>query len=115
MIVEHSKELAGIEVSGEGISQVVKKVLVGPDEGWTGWVMRLFELGPGGHTPRHTHDWPHINWVVEGEGILHVDGTDYPIKAGSYGYVPNNIPHQFKSNPDSKLAFICIVPEEGEV
>ena len=52
----------------DGIEGVVKRVLVSPADGWDGWVMRLFDVDPGGHTPRHAHDWPHINFVASGRG-----------------------------------------------
>lgn len=115
MIVGHSKDIEGIKLQGEGISNALKKVLISPQEGWEGWVMRVFELGPGGHTPKHTHDWPHINWIVEGQGTLYLDGAEHAIAAGSYAFVPNNALHQFKNTGSSKLTFICIVPEEGDV
>jgi quercetin dioxygenase-like cupin family protein len=115
MIVGRSEDIAGIRLQGEGINQVTKKVLVSPAEGWEGWVMRLFELDAGGYTPRHSHDWPHINWIVSGEGTLYLDGREHAIGAGDYAYVPNNVLHQFKAADNSGLSFICIVPEEGDV
>lgn len=115
MVIGHSKDVAGISVQGEGVHKVTKKVLISPQEGWEGWVMRLFELGAGGYTPRHSHDWPHINWIVSGKGTLYLDGQEHQIGAGDYAYVPNNVPHQFKAADNSGLSFICIVPEEGEV
>ncbi|NLL20037.1 MAG: cupin domain-containing protein [Clostridia bacterium] len=115
MIVGRSEDIAGIRLQGEGINQVTKKVLVSPAEGWEGWVMRLFELDAGGYTPRHSHDWPHINWIVSGEGTLYLDGREHAIRAGDYAYVPNKVLHQFKAADNSGLSFICIVPEEGDV
>ena len=115
MVLGSSKDVAGISLQGEGIHKVVKKVLVSPEEGWEGWVMRLFELGPGGYTPKHAHDWPHINWIAGGRGTLFLDGQEHEVKAGDYAYVPNNVLHQFKAAPDSELSFICIVPEKGDV
>ncbi|MFA4966263.1 MAG: cupin domain-containing protein [Thermoleophilia bacterium] len=101
-------------VAGEGVAEVVKRVLVSPAEGWEGWVMRFFEVGPGGHTPRHTHAWPHINFVASGSGRLYLDGEDHALSAGSYAYVPGGDEHQFINGGEEPLAFICIVPVEGE-
>lgn len=115
MIINHINNLEGVRLEGEGISEVVKKVLISPKEGWNGWVMRVFELGSGGHTPKHTHDWPHINWVVSGKGTLFLEDKLYSIEEGSFAYVPNNALHQFKNEGGTKLTFICIVPLEGEV
>jgi quercetin dioxygenase-like cupin family protein len=101
-------------VMGDDLVGVTKQLLVGRDEGWDGWAMRLFTVAPGGHTPRHTHDWPHINVVLSGRGILHVDGDDHTIQAGTSGFVPAGSSHQFTNSGDQPLEFVCIVPEAGE-
>jgi quercetin dioxygenase-like cupin family protein len=75
--------------------------------------MRVFELEPGGFTPRHQHPWPHINYVVQGNGTLYLNGQENPIEAGSYAYVPGNELHQFQNTSNEVLKFICIVPSEG--
>jgi len=115
MTVGYSDETAGTPLSGDGIRDVVKKVLIAPADGWEGWCMRLFELAPAGHTPRHRHDWPHINVVLGGAGALHVDGVDHALRAGAYAYVPAGALHQFAAADDQGLSFVCIVPAEGDV
>jgi quercetin dioxygenase-like cupin family protein len=107
-------ELAPQVVTGEGVAAVVKRVPLSPAEGWEGYVMRVFDVAPGGHTPRHTHGWPHINYVVAGSGSLHIDGVDHAVGAGSYALVPAGATHQFANVGDEVFRFICIVPEEGE-
>src|SRR5450756_2293530 len=72
-----------VPMVGDGIEGVVKRVLVSPEEGWDGWVMRLFDIDPGGHTPKHAHDWPHVNFVAAGRGELHLDGEDHQLEAGT--------------------------------
>ncbi|MEZ5126831.1 MAG: cupin domain-containing protein [Thermoleophilia bacterium] len=113
-VVGAKDEVPAVEMIGEGIVDVVKRVLVSPEEGWDGWVMRLFDVGPGGHTPRHGHPWPHINFVASGSGELLLDGEVYPLSPGSYAYVPSDHEHQFRAAPDAPLSFICIVPAEGD-
>ena len=76
--------------------------------------MRVFTVQPGGHTPKHEHPWPHINYVLKGEGVLHHDGVQTPVRAGSVAYLPGGTHHQFVNNSDTELSFICIVPREGE-
>jgi quercetin dioxygenase-like cupin family protein len=105
---------ASCVMAGEGLREVTKRVLVSPDDGWDGWVMRLFDVGPGGHTPRHTHAWPHINFVASGTGELFLDGDTHALAAGSYAYVPGGHEHQFRASSDETLSFVCIVPAEGD-
>lgn len=113
-MVGHVAEVLGQPLSGKDIERVVKRLLVGPDEGWQGWALRLFELESGGHTPRHDHPWPHINYVTKGRGILHLDGVDHAVDEGSFAFVPAGATHQYRNVGTDTFAFICIVPEEGE-
>ena len=87
-MIGHIGSVEGQPLSGEGIESVVKRLLVGPADGWQGWALRLFELAPGGHTPRHRHPWPHVDYITAGHGTLHVDGADNPVETGSFAYVP---------------------------
>ncbi|OAT81437.1 cupin domain-containing protein [Desulfotomaculum copahuensis] len=114
MIVAHEKNQPGTAVNTPGAVNVFKKSLVGPAQGWTGWVMRLFTINSGGSTPRHAHPWPHINYILGGRGVLYLEGKENPVEAGCYAYVPGNAEHQFINSGDGDFTFICIVPDEGD-
>jgi len=114
MIVSHKRDVKGIEIIDDNMKNVTKKVLISPEEGWKGYAMRIFELGPNGYTAKHSHPWPHINYIIKGSGKLHIDGVDYDIEEGSFAYIPSNKLHQFINTGDKVLEFICIVPEEGK-
>jgi quercetin dioxygenase-like cupin family protein len=113
-VVGNKAGLDARPMAGDGIEGVVKRVLVSPEQGWDGWVMRLFDVDPGGHTPKHSHDWPHINFVASGNGVLFLDGEEHALTPGSYAFVPSNHEHQFRAAPDAPLSFVCIVPEDGD-
>ncbi len=115
MIVSHLKDVKGVRIENPNIKGVVKRVLVSPKEGWEGYVMRVFELEEGGYSPRHSHPWPHITYILKGEGILHLDGKDYEVEEGSFAFVPPDRVHTFSNRGSGKFLFICIVPEEGDV
>jgi len=108
------KDIEEIKFVGPGVVNAFKKSLIGPGEGWEGWVMRLITLRDRGCSPRHAHPWPHINYILEGSGVLFIEGKDNTLEAGSIAYVPSNAEHQFASSSDQDLVFICIVPEEGD-
>lgn len=114
MKVGHIQDIPGEILSGEGIRGAVKKILLGPPQGWSDHVMRVFELAPGGYTPRHAHDWFHVNYILAGQGTLYLEGTEYPVTAGSYAFVPAGAEHQFRNAGDTPFVFICIVPEKGD-
>ncbi|ADL51115.1 cupin domain-containing protein [Clostridium cellulovorans] len=113
-MVGNIKDINEVEVKAEGAEGAKKLTLIGPKEGWEGYVMREFHLEVHGHTPKHTHPWPHINYILKGHGILHLDGQNYKINEGSYAYVPSGALHQFQNIGEGTLSFICIVPEEGD-
>ena len=114
MFVESSENIKAIDLNASGIANVVKQSLIGPNQGWEGWVMRLFTIGKDGHTPRHTHTWPHINYIVSGEGTLFLNGKEHMVTSGFVAYIPGNAEHQFTNHGEQDFSFICIVPEEGD-
>ncbi len=113
-VVGKKDDVAAMEMAGDGIEGVVKRVLVSPAQGWDGWVMRPFDVEPGGHTPRHSHDWPHISFVAGGSGRLLLDGEEHPLEPGSNASVPSNHEHQFRGAAGAPPSFVCIVPEAGD-
>ena len=115
MVISHKNKLNGIKVENPEAKGAEMKVLVSPKEGWEGHVMRVFAIEEGGFTPRHSHPWPHINYIIGGKGTLFLEGKENEIEAGSYAYVPAGETHQFQNTGSEKLEFICIVPEEGHI
>lgn len=115
MFIGNVKNIKTITVNAPGAANAVKQTLIGPAQGWEGWVMRLFTLTKGGNTPKHSHDWPHINYIVSGKGTLYLDGKEHTVEPGSVAYIPGGAEHQFKNQCEEDFAFICIVPEEGDV
>ncbi|MDX9691025.1 MAG: cupin domain-containing protein [Acholeplasmataceae bacterium] len=113
MIVGHLNELEFKNIVSPEVQGASIAVLVSPREGWEGHVMRVLEVEPNGFTPKHSHPWYHVNYVIEGSGELMIDHKYYAITSGSYAYVPGNTIHQFKNTGKTTLKFICIVIESG--
>lgn len=64
----------------------------------TGGAFLLFEMSieQGKVTPLHTHpDSDETMYVLEGEILMHIDGSDYPISAGGLASAPRGVPHAF--------------------
>jgi len=113
MIVSNEHQITANTIDSPEVRNAAMKVLVSAQEGWADHVMRIIELGPDGYSPRHKHDWPHINYMVEGSGVLLVNGKEHAVEQGAYAYVPANADHQFRNTGDGMFRFICIVPKEG--
>lgn len=113
MFVANEKDMLATAFDHPEVKNAAMKAVVGAEQGWEDYVMRIVELDPEGYSPRHTHDWPHINYIIEGEGNLHIEGRDTPLETGSVAYVPAGSLHQYQNKGATKFRFICIVPKEG--
>ncbi|MBQ2777000.1 MAG: cupin domain-containing protein [Peptococcaceae bacterium] len=114
MFVGNYKDLPKIDMTPGGAKGAVKQVVIGPEQGWEDHVMRIMTLDVDGYSPTHTHDWPHINYVISGTGSVMISGQEYPVEQGTCAYVPSNEEHCFVNKGAVPLEFICIVPLRGE-
>ena len=105
-IESHSQQV----VDMTGAASVKMRMLIGPAERAPTFHMREFEVGPGGHTPHHEHDFEHEIVVLSGRGVVRSPEGDRPIKVHDVVYVPPNERHQFVNTGDSPLRFICLIP-----
>ncbi len=81
---------------------------------WPDHVVRVFRIRPGGYTPRHSHDWEHVNYIISGKGKLFLDGKEFEMTEKDFAFVPPNALHQFQNPYDKEFEFICVVPNRGE-
>ena len=113
MIVDQEQNVPTIAIDNPAVKAAGMKVLIGEKQGWSDYVMRIIELDEGGYSPAHAHPWPHINYMIEGKGVLLMENKEQPVEAGAYAYVPAGTHHQFRNAGADKFRFICIVPKEG--
>lgn len=110
MLVRRADELEGRPVAMEGALGVSMRLLVGRADGAPNFAMRQFTVEPGGHTPRHSHDYEHEIFVVSGRGRLEHDGVFSDLAEGDAAFVRPNATHQFVNAGDEPFRFICLVP-----
>jgi quercetin dioxygenase-like cupin family protein len=108
--IGRAKEIPAREVTTEGAEHVTIRWLVSKKDGAPGFQMRLFEVGPGGRTPLHTHEWEHEVYILEGTGTLIFEGEEQPFRKGFFAFVPAGRIHSFVNTGKGKLTFLCIVP-----
>ena len=105
------KNVQDIEpVIPEGTEGVRMRVAIGKAEDAPRFVLRHFEVAPGGETPRHAHWWEHEIYVIEGEGEAFTPEKTTSFKTGATIYVPPDEEQQFRNTGDTPLKFICIIP-----
>lgn len=114
MSVRKYADIEEVQVTWGDAVGVSKKIPIGKNEGWEGYTLRAFKIAPGGHTPKHQHDWEHVNYVISGRGRLIMAGVEHEIAETDFALVPPNTQHQFQNPYDKDLEFICIVPNRGE-
>lgn len=113
MIIKKLSEVPLIEMSG--YENVKKQIVIGPDDGSNEIVIRYFRLEPGGTSPRHTHDFPHLVQIEKGTGmVVDAEGQEHPLTKGSYVYVKDNELHSFRNTGPDSFEFVCTVPARGE-
>lgn len=92
---------------------VAGRVLIGKADGADNFCMRVFEIDPGGNTPRHSHDWEHEIFFHAGDGEVFCNGNWSSVRAGDVVFLPSNEEHQIRNIGTSKLIFICVVPSKA--
>jgi len=112
MVIRNINEAQMKPVQMDGVQGATMSVMVGRSDGAPNFAMRHFAVAPGGHTPRHSHDYEHEVYIVSGRGTILLGGKENPIRGGDVIYVPADELHQFKSAPDQRepLRFLCLVP-----
>lgn len=86
------------------------RVLIGKANGATNFVMRHFEIAPGGYTPRHSHPWEHEIFIHAGKGAILKEGKWVNLKPGMAVFIPPNEEHQFKNRGNDSFVMICLIP-----
>jgi quercetin dioxygenase-like cupin family protein len=97
-------------VKEEGSQGVRIKWLLDKSVGTPTFMMRHFRVEPGGHTPRHKHEWEHEVFVLEGKGFVRHEDREYPLNPGDAVFIPPNQVHQFRNTESTHLRFLCLVP-----
>jgi len=102
------------EVSGsspEGTKGVDFRPLLADNIHAPNFYLRHFEIAPGGYTPKHSHDWEHEVFVIEGTGKLSLKDKDVTLEPGDAVFVEPNELHQFVNTGKSRMRLICVIPK----
>jgi quercetin dioxygenase-like cupin family protein len=114
MLTRKTDEVPKNKVEMEGVKGVNIQVLISPEQGAPNFVMRRFEIAPGGHTPYHQHDWEHEIYVLSGEGALVGEEGELPLAPHTSAFVAPGDMHNFKNTGEEPFVFLCMIPKEGK-
>jgi mannose-6-phosphate isomerase-like protein (cupin superfamily) len=66
------------------------------------------EVGPGGWLGLHRHRPAEIYYVVEGSGIVTLDGKEHAVGAGSAVFIPGDAEHGIRNAGETPLRFAYV-------
>jgi len=89
---------------------VLRRVVVGADDGAPRFAMRVFEIGSGSSTPFHSHWWEHEVFVLSGRGMVKGEGGEKTIAEGTVVFVEPDEEHCFTNTGSDLLRLICVIP-----
>jgi quercetin dioxygenase-like cupin family protein len=99
----------------EGAKGVHKQIPLSRKDGAPTFSFRVFTIEPGGHTPYHQHEFEHMNYVINGQGILVSEYREHELGEGDFALILAGEKHQFKNSSENQnLLIICAVPREYE-
>jgi quercetin dioxygenase-like cupin family protein len=111
--IKHRDEFEAMEGSGECTWQLARKSL-----GTSAFGFNLVEIGPGGQIPEHDEAQSgqvELYVVLEGEGVLRIDGADHPAPAGTFASIEPPVSRAILNRSEAPLTamLIGVQPEGG--
>ncbi len=71
----------------------------------------IAELPPGGGgRTSHRHEQPELYYVIEGTGLLTIDGQESVVTSGSAVFIPGNAAHCLRNNSATMLKLLYVFP-----
>ena len=116
MKITRLQDLEKTSVTMDGAKNAIRQVPISAKDGAPNFSFRVFTVGPDGHTPYHTHDFEHLNYVISGRGVLvDEDGSTRNINAGEFALILPGEKHQYRNiSATEPFVIICAVPKEYE-
>jgi quercetin dioxygenase-like cupin family protein len=93
----------------------LSKMLVGPGNSGSARIdFRISRYAPAAHVAEHAHQvQEQIYYVLEGQGVLTVDGEPRLMRAHDYVYLPPGVRHGFTNTGlESLVFFVVTTPAE---
>lgn len=68
---------------------------------------------PTARAPDHFHTYNEVIYVLDGEGVLHAQGNDHPVKPGSCIQLPARVVHCLQNTGDSMMRVVAVFRPAG--
>jgi quercetin dioxygenase-like cupin family protein len=110
MIIKQDDQITEVRLEDKKVKNVLKRILIGPEDGSHNIIMRLFTVLPGGNTPFHSHDLEHVVKIEEGKGyVVNEEGERIAVESGQSLFIAGGEKHQFRNPNNEPFKFICVI------
>jgi quercetin dioxygenase-like cupin family protein len=106
----HYTDVPAKAFGDEAPGVTIRWVIDEKNDGAPNYALRVIEVQPGGHTPKHTHPFEHENYVLEGEGRVLLGGEWHKVGPGSIVFVPADTLHTYENTGKTPFRFLCGIP-----
>ncbi|MCW3788591.1 cupin domain-containing protein [Plebeiibacterium sediminum] len=75
----------------------------------------ISEVEPKGYQYVHLHESEQVCYILEGTGVMSVDGEDSVVKPGDCVFVPSNAKHGIKNSGVKILKYLSVMSPSYEI
>lgn len=112
-MISNVEELESKALDHEGLVNISTKLLFDKEAG-VGSIGRIYTFHRGGYTDTHMHPWFHVFYVLDGEGIISIDGIEHFVKKGACCVIPARMVHKIRNIGDNDFMLMSIAGDETE-
>ncbi len=103
--VFHLDEVSPLESKHDGRTKRI--LLNAPVTGGKELLVDVVTVAAGSASPRHYHaGTDHFFFILDGRGRIEINGTEYPLRAGSVAWIADGDVHKVFADPDRPLTFL---------
>ena len=75
-----------------------------------GLTFGIAEVDPGEHREMrlHRHEPSEVYYILSGEGFVHIEGRDYPVRPGATVFIPGNAWHAAHNTGSEPLRLLYV-------
>jgi len=75
---------------------------------------QFFGIISPGRAPAHSHVYDEVIYVLEGEGMLHIDEAHEPVSKGTCIHLPPLLEHSLENTGDSPMRIVAVFHPAGD-
>lgn len=89
------------------------RILAGPETGFRSGTHFVGYIPTGAAAPVHYHRYDEVIYVIEGAGVLHIEGEHNPLRPGSCVLLPSRVLHQIENIGDVPVREVAVFVPGG--